>query len=698
MMLDQGQIRSTDGGEVYEFDDFRLDVPERCLESTKTGGRVPLPDKAFDTLCVLVRNSGRLVKKEELLSTVWADSFVEENNLNKSIHAIRRALGETNGEQTFIETIKKHGFRFVADVRSVPRRASAVSDSEVQNGDRKSQTGLVREFPHLVPRAEPLSDGALALAIASRPIPAERPDSAVDKQFQKAPELRSANVRRRRGLFHPVIAGCLLFAMAAAGLVTYRYTRVPNEPALESLAVLPLKPMDASDNYLGLGMADAIIRRMSQTATVTVRPTSAVRRYLNEETDALTAARQLGVDAVLEGTVQRAADRLRVTVNLLRTSDGKSLWTENFDMTSSDVFSIQDKVSQQVASSLRLRLDPAQRERLANRHIPNAIAYEYYLKGIYSFDQRGYSIDSKPQHEATISLLQRSIEADPDFAPAHAHLAYAYAWMAVYIDEKAQAEWVSRAKEEIERANALDPQLAETHIAHHHVLLSANEGFQLEAATHEALLAREINPNIGIVDLAADFLHLGLEDLFEPEVQRALATDPTSEFNKNLIGILYLNAGRYDDWLAHREKYFDGKPNLEYLLGVGRLDEAEQLIGKTDLETPVVSEHGLRTMLLALRGDHASAEAEIPALISELPFKRRGYHHATYNIACIYALGGNSAEAVRWLRETAKSGFPEYLLFEREHYLDPIRQSPEFVQFMTEMKAEHERLEREFAR
>ena len=124
--------------------------------------------------------------------------------------------------------------------------------------------------------------------------------------------------------------------------------------------MLPLKSLDAGENYLGLGIADAVIRRINQTGKLIVRPTSAVRRYLNEETDALTAARQLNADAVLEGSVQRADDRLRVSVNLLRTSDGASLWADSFDMRMADIFTIQDTVAQQVTSRLHLQLDPSQ--------------------------------------------------------------------------------------------------------------------------------------------------------------------------------------------------------------------------------------------------------------------------------------------------------------------------------------------------
>src|SRR5262249_7747446 len=152
-------------------------------------------------------------------------------------------------------------------------------------------------------------------------------------------------------------------------------------------------------------------RRINQTGGLIVRPTSAVRRYLTEDTDALTAARQLNADAVLEGSVQRADDRLRVSVNLLRVGDGVSLWADNFDMRMSDIFTIQDTVAQQVATRLRLQLNPEQQARLIKRATANLVAYEYYVKGVYSFDQRGWHIDAKPQMETTIELFKKAIEA-----------------------------------------------------------------------------------------------------------------------------------------------------------------------------------------------------------------------------------------------------------------------------------------------
>ena len=159
--------------------------------------------------------------------------------------------------------------------------------------------------------------------------------------------------QHKRGVF----AALMILLVASIGLGYWFFAnRSASRTPIESIAVLPLKSLDAGENYLGLGIADAVIRRLSQTGKLTVRPTSAVRRYLNEETDALAAARELETDAVLDGSVQRDGDRLRVSVNLLRVSDGVSLWTDNFDMRTADIFTIQDTVAQQVASRLRLQL------------------------------------------------------------------------------------------------------------------------------------------------------------------------------------------------------------------------------------------------------------------------------------------------------------------------------------------------------
>jgi len=500
-----------------------------------------------------------------------------------------------------------------------------------------------------------------------------------------------------------VVGSALLTLLVAASLIyffMFRQRALASRPAeIKSLAVLPLKSLDSGENYLGLGIADAVIRKVSQTGGLIVRPTSAVRRYLTEETDALSAARQLSVDAVLEGNVQRSNDRLRVSVNLLRTSDGTSLWANNFDMQTADIFTIQDTVAQQVASRLRLQLDPPQQTRLAKRSTSNPIAYEFYVKGVYSFDQvlANASWKAKPQADATIELFKKAIEADPNYALAHAQLAYVYATVALFV-EPTEPAWAERARAEINRAQALDPQLAETHLARSLLLWSAYEGWQIDAAIRELRLAQELDPNVGHATLGSLYQHAGLEDLSAGELKRALETDPTSEFVKHMIVGMSLMVKKYEEGFAASQRFFgQSGPNAEYLMAKGRLDEAQKAIDESSAKEPDnPSLPQTRALLFALKGDFRSAEAEIPSILNKRPIKGPEYHHATYAIGCVYALAGKSDECVKWLKETAATGFPCYPLFERDHFLDRIRQAPQFVQFMAEMKAQNERFRREF--
>jgi tetratricopeptide (TPR) repeat protein len=227
-------------------------------------------------------------------------------------------------------------------------------------------------------------------------------------------------------------------------------------------------------------------------------------------------------------------------------------------------------------------------------------------------------------------------------------------------------------------------------------LFSRYEGFQVEAAARELLLAQQLNPNVGHGELAYLYLHLGLEDLAARALERAFAIDPTSQFAKDLTRGLYEWNGKYDEWLAAHQRFYPNDPvPVRYFLRKGRLAEAQKAIEEASPRSRF--RESLLALLFALKGDFRSAEAAIPSILSRHPVKDPYYHHAAYDIACIYALEGKSVEAVRWLREAAATGFRPYLLFERDTYLNGIRQAPEFIQFMAEMKAQYDRYRREFS-
>src|SRR6266481_1035947 len=525
-------------------------------------------------------------------------------------------------------------------------------------------------------------------------------EDAAGTQPASSAEYIVNQVKRHKRAATAIAAVTLLAIVTGLFIYEWRLNHVgaPAATEIKSLAVLPLKSLDTGDNYLGIGIADAVIRRLSQTGQLTVRPTSAVLKYVKEDADSLAAARQLNADAILEGTVQHAGDRLRVSVNLLRTSDGASLWADSFDMTAADVFVIQDKVAEQVAARLQLRFDSAQQARLSEQYPTDPVAYEAYIKGIFSLDERGYGEESLTQMNTTIDFFKRAIGVDPKYALAHAQLAFAYVWTAQFI-EPANSKWGDLAREEIKRSQELGPNLAETHLANALLLWSAYDGYQNNAAIRALLLAKQLNPNTGHGELPALYGHIGLEDQASQELQRALNIDPTSQSLKDLTVFLPFLRADADEFFSAGQKLYPtaGQPGLWYLLRKGRLDEAQKAIDERRPRAHDDYELSMQQALLfALKGDFHEAEARVPGIIARIQINDNQRHHSTYDAACIYALAGESGEAVKWLRETAATGFPNYPLFARDPFLDRIRHSAGFVQFMAEQKAQWEKYRQEF--
>ncbi len=257
-----------------------------------------------------------------------------------------------------------------------------------------------------------------------------------------------AEVKRHK-LAAAVVLAVLLTATIT--IVSRNYLRQPAivKTQIKSIAVLPLRSLnpEADDRYLGLGIADSIIAKMSQIGELTVRPTSAVRKYANQEVDALQAARELKVDAVLDSTFLHVGDQLRVSVNLLRVEDGASLWAETFDERFTDIFAIQDQVSQQVAQRLRLKLNPAEQARLTKRYTSNPEAYNYYAKAMYHFGNIGPELNTRSESDLAVDLFKKAIELDPKYALAHAQLGYAYTKIAVFHEDNPAL--IEQAKQEL---------------------------------------------------------------------------------------------------------------------------------------------------------------------------------------------------------------------------------------------------------
>lgn len=398
---------------IYAFGPFRLEPAERRL--LRDGEPIALPPRVFDLLVALVERRERLIGKRELLDTVWAGAFVEEANLSVTISALRKALGDDPDGHAYIETVRGRGYRFVAPVRVLE---ATTEDPAATNGERAAAAASVLDSVRHAPRG--LGRRAIWVAAA--------------------------------------LAAIVLLALLATSALS-RTRRRTVRPRIETLAILPFRTAGAPRGHdpFGLGLADALITRMGRLDRLVVRPTSAVVRYADRSTDAAAAGRELGADAVLGGLVQRAAGRVRATLQLVSTGDGSVLWAESFDEPAGDVFALQDAISTRVAAALTLELSGKERQTLTRHFTASPEAYELYLRGRYHWFQWTPEGWLKAR-----SYYEQAIARDPQFALAYAGVAESYGVMSFV---SPPAETAVQGKQMALRAVALDPQLAEAHLA-----------------------------------------------------------------------------------------------------------------------------------------------------------------------------------------------------------------------------------------
>ena len=486
-----------------------------------------------------------------------------------------------------------------------------------------------------------------------------------------------------------IVAGGLAAALVVSlvSLAMLKHRAGAGEASVRSLGVLPLKPIaqGSGDADIGLGLADTIITRIGQLEGITVRPTSAVRKYSAPEANAIEAARDLQVDAVLDGTLQRSGERLRVNMTLVRVSDGATLWSRTFNTPFADVFAIEDEIATSVVSELRPSLSQSDRMRLTKHYTSSPEAYEYYLKGVSTFSSVGSaSANVTGNVDAGVKLLERAVAIDPKYALAFAQLAWGEMWLASINGDTGA---FARARDALARADALDPSLAESHVVRYMLLMSNFSGYQVLPAFDALKAAQAINPNIGHYELGGFYVELGLLEPGLRELRRALEIDPTNEAARSEIPNAYWINALYED--AIKANLTLARPvawSYVYYIGAGRLEEGRRMLDETLARNPGDGfARSARALLLAKEGRHAEARRLLDPMPPDAA-RGRTYHHATYVRACIDALAGDAEGSVRWLNETATHGLPVYPAFARDSCFDRIRGSALFVRFMNELK------------
>ncbi len=487
-----------------------------------------------------------------------------------------------------------------------------------------------------------------------------------------------------------ILAVSFYFAPSWAPIAA-RLKSVTETVDIGSIAVLPLKPLAAANaqDMLGLGLADAIISELSKSRQITVRPLTAVRGYTALDTDAAAAGKALAVAAVLDGTWQQAGDRLRVNASLIRPSDRKLLWNAIFDVKATDIFGLQDQVSQAVAAHLRIVLDHELNSKRPSSISPRA--YEAYSKGVESF-YKNINLDTDTSE--AVNYFQQAIAEAPDFALAHARLAYAFLWNAIF--DISKSGLYEKALVALRRAEQLDPNLPFLHMVRGAIATSEYGHWQMATAYREYRTAERLDPTQVDFELASLYFHVGLEEQGHREVARLLALNPANVAAKEMYVGALLFFARPDEAAKAAKELLNKEPSVAFYLEKRMISAAAEQLDKYLAEHPEAKgKLEPKALLLALQGRHAEAQAMIRKIVTQST-SGRATHHETFTAARIHALGGDAEEAVRWLQITADTGFPNLPLFKRDPMLAKIRESAEYKQFVAAFEPRWTKLAAEF--
>jgi TolB-like protein/DNA-binding winged helix-turn-helix (wHTH) protein len=478
---------------LYEFGPFRLDPAERKL--LRGSEIVALAPKAFDTLLLLLQNSGHLLEKDELIAMLWRDTFVEEGSLSNNVFLLRKALGE---DSAFIETVPRKGYRFVGAVRQFPRAAPT----------------HVEKPPEL---------GALGIASS----------------------LAKTRPRWRSWAGLGIAAVALLASLASAG---WFYRRAgPGGETIDSVAVLPFVNANADPNteYLSDGITESLINSLSQLPNLKVKSRNSVFRYKGKETDPQTVGHQLGVRAVLEGRIAQRGDGLAISVELINTQNDNHIWGQQYEGKITDIFALQEEIVKEMTTALRLNLRGEDEKRVAKGYTASTEAYQDYLRGRYFWNKR-----SEDGLNRGVEYFKRATTKDPKYALAYDGLSDCYILLPGY-GFSPPTEAFPRAKEAALKSLEIDDTLAEAHTSL--ARIKAEYDWDWSGAEREFQRAMELNPRYATAhqwygDVLAT---MGRPEEAVAHYERALELDPLSLAINMILGQALYHARQSDSDQLH---------------------------------------------------------------------------------------------------------------------------------------------------
>lgn len=612
----------------YEFGPFRLDVLKRRL--LRDGEPLRLTPKAFDLLLVLVEESGRTVEKDELLERVWPGTAVEENNLNQNITALRKSLGDSRQESQYIATIPGVGYRFVGDVKKI-------------------------DFEKVLPQSR--------------------------KEANEEKESRNFFAPWREKTFRYALL--IFVSLILAALAYAFYTREkPAPPGISSIMVLPLENLsgDPQQEYFADGMTDALIGDLAKIGGLQVISRTSSMHYKGTKKSLPEIARELNVDAVVEGTVQRSGERVVIRAQLIHAATDRHLWVNTYERGMGDVLNLQSEIAQAIAREVQIKMTPAEQARLTTRHPVRPKAFDDYLQGRYLY----WNKRTEENLYKSIAYFQNAIKEDPSYALAYVGLADCYNAMGtVQVGALPPIEARRRAEEAASKALEFDSSLAE---AYSTLAQVKHFNWNWSGAEQDFKRAIELNPNYanGHNFYASYLMSLGRLDESIAASNRARELDPFSLSVSAQRGFLLENARRYNEAIEQLRGVIAMDPNhyqAYWILGHTyaanhQFDEAVAAAEKAvELSDRVPGALGILGLAYGLAGRKADATK----ILNELLKLNESRYVTPAALVNVYLGLGDKDQTFFWLEKAyqERSNYVAYLkVFP---LLDPLRSDPRFA-------------------
>jgi TolB-like protein/DNA-binding winged helix-turn-helix (wHTH) protein/Tfp pilus assembly protein PilF len=631
---------------LVRFGVFEVDL--RAGELRRSGSKVKLQEQPFQVLAMLLERPGEVVTREAIQQKLWpSDTFVDfEHSINAAVKRLREALDDDADNPRFVETLPRRGYRFIAQVAAAsppPEAVEAISYRHPRRGDVKS----------------PLQ-GRLAVAIMAI--------------FATLLALNVGGLRE--------------WVMRAVAAVSDRRAAVGTPPLqkIESIAVLPLENLsgDKEQEYFADGMTDELITNLGKISALRVISRTSAMHYKGTKKRLPEIAKELNVAAIVEGTVQRSGDRVRITANLLHAPTDRHLWAESYERDLRDILAMQSDLARAIAREVQAKLTPQEQTRLASVGLVDPEAYQAYVMGRYFWSKR-----TEDGLKKAITYFEQALKRDPGYAVAWAGLADCYNLLANF-DFLPPKEGFPKAKEAATKALELDETLAEGHTSLGYV--KTNYDWDWPGAERELKRALALNPNYATAHhwYSDHLMVVGRHEEAIAEIKRAQQLDPLSLIINAVAGFQFQRARRYDQAVEQLRKTLEMDP----IFPVAHLWLA-QTYEQTGHYGSAIAEHQkARTALgggsyavAALGYAYAAAgkRNEARRILTELNERDKTAYVSPYAIGVVHLGLKQEDKALEWLERAYEDRDVRMVELKSDPRLDPLRSNPRFQDLLRRM-------------